>query len=163
MKREWGQPIIYVSIYVYLFYLFVNNIKKPPAKSFVSGWILCCPTRASRFQRDKLLALIGLKQKIPLIAGFFCCPTRASRFQRDKLLALIGLKQKIPLIAGFFCCPTRARTWTLLIQNQTCCQLHHQTIFIWGAQNYSFFGSGDNFTERILEKIRSPESGDRRS
>ncbi len=22
-------------------------------------------------------------------------------------------------------CPARARTWTLLIQSQTCCQLHH--------------------------------------
>lgn len=25
----------------------------------------------------------------------------------------------------FFCCPTRVRTWTLLIQSQSCCQLHH--------------------------------------
>ncbi len=25
-------------------------------------------------------------------------------------------------------CPTRARTWTLLYQKQTCCQLHHGTI-----------------------------------
>ncbi len=25
-------------------------------------------------------------------------------------------------------CPARARTWTLLIQSQTCCQLHHGTI-----------------------------------
>ncbi len=24
--------------------------------------------------------------------------------------------------------PTRARTWTLLNQNQTCCQLHHRPI-----------------------------------
>ena len=29
-----------------------------------------------------------------------------------------------------YCCPVRARTWTLLIQSQTCCQLHHGTIFL---------------------------------
>ena len=28
------------------------------------------------------------------------------------------------------CCPTRARTWTLLNQNQTCCQLHHRTMLL---------------------------------
>jgi len=27
------------------------------------------------------------------------------------------------------CCPTRFRTWTLLNQNQTCCQLHHRTVY----------------------------------
>ncbi len=27
-------------------------------------------------------------------------------------------------------CPARGRTWTLLIQSQTCCQLHHRTIYV---------------------------------
>ena len=27
-------------------------------------------------------------------------------------------------------CPARARTWTLLIQSQTCCQLHHGAILV---------------------------------
>ncbi len=45
-----------------------------------------------------------------------------------------------------FSCPARARTWTLLNQNQTCCQLHHGTI-IWclfvkdGAKIEFFFFS----------------------
>ena len=30
-------------------------------------------------------------------------------------------------------CPAKARTWTLLIQSQTCCQLHYRTMW---AQNY---------------------------
>jgi 23S rRNA A1618 N6-methylase RlmF len=37
---------------------------------------------------------------------------------------LHNTKTKKPQKAAF-CCSARARTWTFLIQSQTCCQLHH--------------------------------------
>jgi hypothetical protein len=37
-----------------------------------------------------------------------------------------------------FRCPTRARTWTLLDQNQTCCQLHHRTFLTEECKDRNF-------------------------
>jgi hypothetical protein len=62
--------------------------------------------------------------------------------------ALPPLKRKGTLL--FFCCPTRFRTWTLLNQNQTCCQLHHRTVsrlLPFGSTNIrGLFRKSQNFT-----------------
>jgi hypothetical protein len=53
----------------------------------------------------------------------------------DKKFKICQIKK--PLCRGLSC-PTRARTWTLLNQNQPCCQLHHRTI---GLQIYIYLFS----------------------
>ena len=53
-------------------------------------------------------------------------------------------------------CPARARTWTLLIQSQTCCQLHH------GASNRTIINLGLGCTQletRAVPAEKEPPVG----
>ena len=56
-----------------------------------------------------------------------------------RLIAKSTKKERLtkPLLS----CPIRGRTWTLLIQSQTCCQLHHRAVSVlnWRRKGRTIF------------------------
>ena len=61
------------------------------------------------------------------------------------------------------CCPTRVRTWTLLIQSQSCCQLHHWAliasakihIFYFTQEKNEIFCQKGYFLKKINKKLKN--------
>ncbi len=63
-----------------------------------------------------------------------------------------GIQQSLHFRGGF-CCPTRVRTWTLLIQSQTCCQLHHRAM---RRQKYKILIQSEYFCTKIFYRTLCP-------
>ena len=110
-RKPTSQPALTLQIVDYWHKFFpINNLQSPMFRS-------------PNGNRTRISALRGLRPK-PL-------DDRAGTMKNAKL------KMKKVMSPHFsFCvfnfslyrCPARARTWTLLIQSQTCCQLHQGAV-----------------------------------
>jgi hypothetical protein len=81
----------------------------------------CFVYTLKQFAKNMLQVLSGLwvAWGIPLFTGQATCLQFGIKKEYIKIMYSL-----------LFCCPARVRTWTLLIQSQTCCQLHYRTILI---------------------------------
>ena len=77
-------------------------------------------------------------------AIFFIWWTKCGHGRHKKSINLLIIR----LILNILSCPTRVRTWTLLIQSQSCCQLHHWAID-YGCKNTLFLNAANKKRKKI--------------
>ena len=108
------------EFYLFFLLIFIGSILK--AKTAFAVFAFKWPFRLSqelKFSYSSCIAICGIVDYSEFEFVLFATFWQLTKKPLTKFIVSGSLS----------CCPVRFRTWTLLIQSQTCCQLHHRTIF----------------------------------